>query len=75
MQSLYAAADNQCVMAHGIGFALVGMSIELWAVMMAALGGGGVLAFIAGTIGLGIGIGGGLMAEAAWTARPVRSSE
>jgi len=50
-------------MTQGLGVALAGISIELWAVMMALFGGNGTISFFAGTIGLGIGIGGGLMAE------------
>ena len=61
-------------MAHGIGLALAGISIELWAVMMGVFGGNGLLAFMAGTIGLAIGLGGGLLAEVPASPRPTPSS-
>jgi hypothetical protein len=59
-------------MAHGIGVALAGISIELWAVMMAATG-NGFFAFFVGTIGLLLGIAGGLLAEAPDAEEPMPS--
>ena len=60
-------------MAHGIGVALAGISIELWAVMMAATG-NGFFAFMVGTIGLLLGIAGGLMAEVPDAEEPMPST-
>jgi len=61
-------------MVRGIGFALAGMSIELWAVMMGTFGGNGGLAFMTGTIGLGIGLAGGLLAEVPPSSRSMPST-
>jgi hypothetical protein len=53
--------------------ALAGISIELWAVMMGATG-NGLLAFMVGTVGLCIDIGGGLLAEVPDSAGPMPST-
>ena len=73
LQPLYLAEIVQRSMAHGIGVALAGISIEVWAVMMAATG-NGFFAFMVGTIGLLLGIVGGLLAEVPDAEEPMPST-
>ncbi len=51
-------------MAVGIGIALAGIGLLLFALVLAALSAGGAMAFLAGLVGLVLALGGGLYAEA-----------
>ncbi len=51
-------------MAAGIGIALAGIGLLLFALVLTALSAGGFLAFLSGILGLALAVGGGLYAEA-----------